>query len=106
MSITNSISAVVIGAQRYDIEGNKMGKIILQHRPEFDNPDQIGFETMDLSCEYEFLDKLRKFDKDLPLEMQIQTIFRRGPRGKMGMFCIDAQPVKNMTPSSAASDKK
>ncbi|MEJ1364280.1 MAG: hypothetical protein RPU42_04155 [Candidatus Sedimenticola sp. (ex Thyasira tokunagai)] len=95
----NIITATVIGAKRYIIDGDKSATIFVQQPTDPDNENAVGLEVMKISSPFEILDVLKKHT--LPGEFMIETKLTSAAGGKIGMKCTGIKPVKS--PAVAAS---
>ncbi|MFC0267557.1 hypothetical protein [Kushneria aurantia] len=89
----NTITARVIGASRYEVEGTKGAKIIAMNpaSPEADNA--IGHQVMTIAAPYDMLEQLRQFAPDMPCNLEIDAEMRPSG-GKMTFFATAVRRPK------------
>ncbi|WP_045223687.1 hypothetical protein [Methyloterricola oryzae] len=78
--ITGSSLGLVLSATRYDMEGNKGGRLYVAQQTSGRNPNQIGFEVIKFRMNYEVFALLQ--DKPMPGEYLIDLDLRRGAQDK------------------------
>jgi hypothetical protein len=78
--ITGSSLGLVLSATRYDMEGNKGGRLYVAQQTSGRNPNQIGFEVIKFRMNYEVFALLQ--DQPLPGEYLIDLDLRRGAQDK------------------------
>lgn len=86
----NVITAQIIGAKRYDIDGNKMASIFVMQQAE-QNDNTVGFEVMKLSAPYGVVDQLQK--AKLPADYEILVRMKTAGGGKMSLV---AEGIKSV----------
>lgn len=86
----NTITAQIIGAKRYDIDGNKMASIFVMQQAE-QNDNTVGYEVMKVSAPYGVVDQLQK--AKLPAEYEIMIKLKAAGGGKMAMVAEGIKPV-------------
>ena len=88
----NVIKAQVIGAKRYDIDGNKMASIFVMQKAE-ETDDSVGFEVMKMSAPYDVVEHLK--GKKLPGDYDVLVRMRAAGGGKMALI---AEGIKAISP--------
>jgi len=93
-----NMTADVIQASRYDMDGNKGGTIITTQKSDGTNPDRVGMELMKLGCDYAVIDQLRDH---LPCKCEIVAQPTQGAGQKMAFKVVSIKPVASGTKSAA-----
>ncbi|SIQ85489.1 hypothetical protein [Marinobacterium stanieri] len=88
MNIT--MTADVIQASRYDMDGNKGGSIIVTQKSDGTNENRIGMELMKLACDYGVIDQLRDH---LPCKCEIVAQPTQGGGQKMAFKVLSIKPA-------------
>lgn len=84
----NTITARVLGAMRYSMDGGVKGaKITLMNEADPNNENRLGHEVMTISAPYEILDQLHAYAPHMPCNLEIDTEIR-ATQGKMTMHAI------------------
>ena len=101
----NTITAHVIGANRYEFEGRKGGKLGIIEKVDPDNDNQIGFQYATLTAPYELLDQMHAIAPHLPCNLEIDAEIRSS-QGKMTMHAIAVRlPSQQRQPGQNANAK-
>lgn len=96
----NTITARVIGASRYEVEGIKGAKITLMNEADPNNDNLVGNQVMTISGPYEILEQLRAFAPHMPCNLEIDAEMRASG-GKMTMHAIAVrEPAVTGRPAS------
>ncbi len=88
MNIT--MTADVIQASRYDMDGNKGGSIIATQKSDGTSENRIGMELMKLACDYGVIDLLRDH---LPCKCEIVAQPTQGAGQKMAFKVLSIKPA-------------
>ncbi|WP_445619177.1 hypothetical protein ACUN8C_10540 [Kushneria sp. Sum13] len=87
MTMINTITARVMGASRYEVEGTKGAKIIAMNPAPEDSENAIGYQFMSISAPYDMLEKLREYAPDMPCNLEIDAEMRASG-GKMTFYAV------------------
>ncbi|PSL12654.1 hypothetical protein CLV44_11612 [Marinobacterium halophilum] len=85
-----NMTADVIQASRYDMDGNKGASIYATQKTDGSNPDRAGLELMKLTCDYGVVDLLRDF---LPCKCEIVAQPTQGAGQKMAFKVVSIKPL-------------
>ncbi|MET0082680.1 MAG: hypothetical protein ABW079_06670 [Sedimenticola sp.] len=89
------LNAEIIGAKRYDIDGNKMAAMfIIQEAAPTD--DVVGLEVMKISAPYGVVDQLKKHT--LPGDFEIEADMKSASGGKIGLVATGIRPRNGSKP--------
>lgn len=88
----NVITAQVLGAKRYDIEGNKMGTLYVAQPTADTSGDTLGLEIMKVSCPYVLLDTIKH--EPLPGQYEIKVNMKAAGGGKLALEATAVRAVK------------
>jgi hypothetical protein len=94
---TYSMTAQVIGASRYSMDGGIKGaKVQIVQESSQDNDNRLGKEILTANAPYDVFEKLEQFSDRMPcaLELDVEMTLMAG--GKAGLKIIDARwPIGN-----------
>lgn len=91
MDLQNVITAQVLGAKRYAIDGNQFGSLFLAQPTSDTSGDTIGLEVMKVSCPYALLDTIK--DAVLPGQFEIKVNMKAAGGGKLALEALALRPV-------------
>ena len=92
------IHATVLGARRFDINGDKIGSMFISQPVPKDTPDYVGHEVMKVSCPFPMIDEIRF--QNIPGDYQLRVKMKTAAGGKVGLEVLGLKPV-----DSAATGK-
>ena len=96
----NIITAQVIGATRYEVEGNKGGFMLIMDEAEGQNA--IGMSVMKVSMSYDQFNALEREGFRYPLELQLNVKFRSGQNQKALLHLLNYKRIDASKPASVA----
>jgi hypothetical protein len=103
MNLKQIIHASVLGASRYDFDGNQGAKVFLQQAAKEDNPDTVGVDVMAIPAFYGVVENLRKHP--LPGDFELEAEMRKVGGGKAGLFVTGLRPMGKAQPAQPANAK-
>ena len=71
------MTANVLGATRYEVDGNRGGTLWVANRPESPSADLAGLEVSKMACPYEIIEQLKK--ESFPCTLSLLCEVRKGP---------------------------
>lgn len=92
----NIIETQIIGAKRFESDGNKTGQLLITEAVDQQDPDTLGLVPMKISCPYDMVNVLR--DKKLPDTYQIVCDLKL-QSGKAGLYAKEIRPLNEPTKS-------
>lgn len=101
----NTITARVMGAMRYEMDGGIKGaKITLMNEADPNNTNRVGYDFMTISAPYEIFDQLYALAPHMPCNLEIDAEMRTA-QGKMTMHAIAVREpsVTGRKPSTSGS---
>jgi len=94
----NSIlKANVLGAKRYDINGNKMASLFLVQETDQSDENVVGHEVMKLSAPYNVIEQIKSSGVALPAAAEVTVQTKAGSGGKLQLICLDVNMKKATT---------
>lgn len=86
------IQATVLGARRFDIDGNKIGSMFISQPVDKKQADYVGHEIMKVSCPYELIDQVR-FLK-VPGDYRLTCKMKTASGGKVGLEVLRLEEIE------------
>ncbi|WP_077528824.1 hypothetical protein [Vreelandella utahensis] len=75
-----TLTLTVLGARRFDIDGNKIGQIFTMEPADPDDADRIGHDVMKWGCDYDLVEKIEQYADQLPCEFDAEALMKAGSR--------------------------
>lgn len=88
----NYLNLMIIGATRYDIDGNKGGSLWAYSPAEADDDNRVGNEVMKIACDYKHIDQLRNHADRLPAMFTVKAQMKAGQGGKITFKALELKP--------------
>ncbi len=88
----NVMQATVIGARRFDIDGNKIGTMFISQPVDEAENDYVGHEVMKVSCPFNLIDEIR-FQK-LPGDFTMRVKMKTATGGKVGLAVLGLEALE------------
>lgn len=109
MTNTYNMTAQVIGASRYSMDGGIKGaKVQIVQDTSGDNENRLGKEILTASAPYDVFEKLQQFASAMPcaLDLKIEMTLMAG--GKAGFKVVDANypQTQQVTQQQKTENKK
>ena len=98
------LTLTVIGARRFDIDGNKLGQVFTMEKADPDDEDRIGNDVMKWSCPYDLVQTIEKYADELPAEFDAEAMMKAGG-GQKAQFKLLSLAKRGITGSGSASGK-
>ena len=99
------LTLTVLGARRFDIDGNKIGQIFTMEKADPDDQDRIGHDVMKWSCDHDLVQQIEKYADDLPAEFDAEALMKAGggQKAQFKLLNLAKRSVKGSGSSSSAS---
>ena len=88
----NYLNLMIIGATRYDIDGNRGGSLWAYSPAEADDENRVGNEVMKIACDYKHIDQLRNHANRLPAMFTVKAQMKAGAQGKVTLKALELKP--------------
>ncbi|MCG8517322.1 hypothetical protein [Marinobacter sp. CA1] len=88
----NYLNLMIIGATRYDIDGNRGGSLWAYSPAEADDENRVGNEVMKIACDYKHIDQLRNHANRLPAMFTVKAQMKAGAQGKVTFKALELKP--------------
>jgi hypothetical protein len=88
----NYLNLMIIGATRYDIDGNRGGSLWAYSPAEADDDNRVGNEVMKIACDWKHIDQLRNHAGNLPSMFTVKAQMKAGQGGKITFKALDMKP--------------
>jgi len=97
----NYLNLMIIGATRYDIDGNKGGSLWAYAPAEASDENRVGNEVMKIACDYKHIDQLRNHADKLPAAFVVKAQMKAGAGGKITFKALELKPQEPLKKSAA-----
>ena len=97
----NHLNLMIIGATRYDIDGNKGGSLWAYAPAEADDDNRVGNEVMKIACDWKHIDQLRNHAGSLPAMFVVKAQMKAGAGGKITFKALELKPQEAMKKPAA-----
>lgn len=97
----NYLNLMIIGATRYDIDGNKGGSLWAYAPADPDDENRVGNEVMKIACDYKHIDQLRNHADKLPAPFVVKAQMKAGAGGKITFKALELKPQEPAKKSAA-----
>ena len=91
---------MIIGATRYDIDGNKGGSLWAYSPAEADDDNRVGNEVMKIACDWKHIDQLRNHADKLPTPFIVKAQMKAGAGGKVTFKALELKPQEARKPAA------
>lgn len=92
MSMENQLNLMIIGATRYDIDGNKGGSLFAYGPADPNDENRVGNEVMKIACDWKHIDQLRNHADQLPAPFVVKAQMKAGAQGKVTFKALELRP--------------
>lgn len=98
------LTLTVLGARRFDIDGNKIGQIFTMEKADPDDRDRIGHDVMKWSCDHDLVQQIEKYADDLPAEFDAEALMKAGggQKAQFKLLNLAKRSVKGSGSSSSS----
>ncbi|MGQ7275473.1 hypothetical protein [Marinobacter sp. V034] len=88
----NYLNLMIIGATRYDIDGNRGGSVWAYSPADANEEHRVGNEVMKIACDYKHIDQLRNHADKLPAMFVVKAQMKAGAGGKVTFKALELKP--------------
>ncbi|WP_295720425.1 hypothetical protein [uncultured Halovibrio sp.] len=101
------LTITVIGARRFDIDGNKIGQIFTMEPADPDDADRIGNDVMKWGCDHALVEKIEQYESELPCEFDAEAMMKAGggQKAQFKLLNLAKRQISGSKSSGASGDK-
>ena len=82
----------IIGAERFDINGNKIAKMYLLQDADSTNPNTVGRSVMGAKCDYDLLDKMQGLSYPCKIQASVKVVMGKGKATTLQIEDVEVPP--------------
>ncbi|WP_077529393.1 hypothetical protein [Vreelandella utahensis] len=101
------LTITVLGARRFDIDGNKIGQIFTMETADPDDKDRIGHDVMKWGCDHALVEKVEQYESELPCEFDAEALMKAGTgqKAQFKLLSLAKRQISGGKSSGASGDK-